>query len=218
VPTINLTDNTRGKYHASGYTYEHSATENVGFSCTVNTGSLGNWQISTDGAWNGIDNCSVSATSGSNGNTITITPDIHASSYAVFFRILNTPRAALLCGSISRASTPTATHGLEVYNSSGVKIISPDSWLTRFAASGTVTQTINAGATSSAINVSGMQNNNSWDVLISQVNLSLTSAVGYVVLNNITVNKYSGYFKITNNNSAGTSSSINNVNYLVTRV
>jgi len=215
VPTINLTDNTRGKYSATGYTYEHSATENVGFSCTVNTGSLGNWQISTDGTWNGIDNCSVSATSGSNGNTITITPDIHASSYAVYFRILNTPRNALLCGSISRASTPTATHGLEVYNSSGVKIISPDSWLTRFAASGTVTQTINAGATSSAINVSGMQNNNSWDVLISHVNKSMTSSSGYVVLNNITVSKYSGYFKITNDNTSG---SINNVDYLVTRV
>lgn len=215
MPTINLTDNTRGKYSATGYTYEQSATENVGFSCTVNTGSLGNWEISTDGTWNGIDNCSVSATSGSNGNTITITPDIHASSYAVYFRILNTPRNALLCGSIARTSTSPATYGLEVYNSSGVKIISPESWLTRFAASGTVTQTINAGATSSAINVSGMQNNNSWDVLISHVNQSMTSASGYVVLNNITVSKYSGYFKITNDNTTG---SINNVNYLVTRV
>ena len=217
MTTINLTDNTTGKYVSSGYVYENSATEGTGFSCTINTGSLGNWQISTDGAWNGIDNCSGSATSGSNGSTITITPDNNESSYSVYFRILNTPRSSLLCGSISKPSTTAATHGLEVYNSSGVKIVSPDSWFTRFAASGTVTQTINAGATSSAIYVSGMQNSNSWDVLISMVNNPMTLASGYVTLNNITVDKYSGYFTITNNNDSSLGS-ITNVVYLVSRI
>lgn len=206
--TINMTDADYGRYETRGFYYEQSGVENTAISVTINTGTFGNWSISYPGTWNGIENCISSAMSGANGQTITITPSQDQSHYAVYF--IAGSRQSLLTGSISRQTVPTPTYGLEVYNASGVKIISPQSLLIRFADSGALAGPLASGATSSPIYVQGMLNDNSWDIIIPIINSVQTDDV---TLNRVTVTKDTGFFTITNN----TSGALSNIVYWVLR-
>jgi hypothetical protein len=83
-------------------------------------------------------------------------------------------------------------YGLEIYNSTGVLVVAVTSRLPRFVATGTVR--VNAGQ-SATIFISGLQNDDSWDVIVSTEPISSNG----VVLASSTV--FSGYFVISNNDA-----------------
>lgn len=85
-----------------------------------------------------------------------------------------------------------APYGLEVYNSTGKLVISITSRLPRFVATGTVR--VNAGQSTNVF-ISGLQNNDSWDVIVSTEPISSNG----IVLASSAV--YSGYFTISNNDA-----------------
>jgi len=79
-------------------------------------------------------------------------------------------------------------YGIEVFNSSGVKVLELSNRVAHFVVTGSIT--VAAGATSN-VTVSGLQNNDSWLVIISD-DEDNTSYLPY------TITKYSGYFSIYN--------------------
>jgi len=79
-------------------------------------------------------------------------------------------------------------YGVEVFNSSGNKVLELSNRVAHFVTTGSIT--IPAGSTSN-VTVSGLQNNDSWLVIISD-DVASTAFLSYVVT------KYSGYFSIYN--------------------
>ena len=82
-------------------------------------------------------------------------------------------------------------YGLEVYASSGTKVITVGSRVTRFVANGTTGSIANGSNTLVAI--SGLANNDTWLVLVEPSTTTLLNQF------NFTVAKLTGQFRITNN-------------------
>jgi hypothetical protein len=61
------------------------------------------------------------------------------------------------------------SHGLEIWNAAGVKTVSYSSDLVREVGSGTLAGTISS-AQNFTINVSGIENNGRWAVILSAIN------------------------------------------------
>lgn len=83
-------------------------------------------------------------------------------------------------------------YGLEIYNESGVAVITITTRLPRFVATGTTL--INAGQ-SKTIFITGLQNSDSWDVVVASEPTPNSSGG----IPTSTVSVYSGYFVINNN-------------------
>ena len=93
---------------------------------------------------------------------------------------------------INDTSTGTPIpYGVEVFNSSGTKLLTITDRLARFVLKGTTT--IAANSTSGNISVPGMENNDSWNVYVTQEDSSWKT---------FTYSKYSGYFTISNTSSS----------------
>ena len=84
-------------------------------------------------------------------------------------------------------------YGIEVFNSSGTKVLELSNRVARFVQTGNG-QAVNASS-SVNISVTGMQNNDSWDVIV----MSETS--GFITF---TISKNTGYFTVTNNSGLNT--------------
>lgn len=83
------------------------------------------------------------------------------------------------------------SYGMEVYASSGTKIITIDSRVTRFVANGTTGSIANGSNT--LVAVSGLANTDTWLVLVEPTTTTLLNQF------NFTVAKLTGQFRITNN-------------------
>jgi hypothetical protein len=77
-------------------------------------------------------------------------------------------------------------YGIEIFNSSGVKVLELSNRVPRFVQNGTGTV---AASSTSTVSVTGMQNNDSWNVFVYE------SGSGFAGL---TVTKNTGSFTITN--------------------
>jgi len=88
------------------------------------------------------------------------------------------------------------SYGIEVNNAAGVNIISMTSRLPRFVVAGTTSA--NSGQTTT-IFVTGMTNNDSWNILVAPIPSSGPSVLAY------DVNKFTGFFTIENTSSVSMS-------------
>lgn len=83
--------------------------------------------------------------------------------------------------------------GIEVYAPNGNTIISISSRVARFAQQGTFTSTANSTVT---INVPNMQNNDSWDVFLTQNTGGIYSGIKYSL--------NTGFFSVRNTSTTNT--------------
>lgn len=97
---------------------------------------------------------------------------------------------------LSLNSVLSGAYGLEIYNSSGTVVISITKRLPRFVASGTTSA--NSGQTATVF-VTGMSNNDSWNVLIAPIPSTGPSVLAY------NVSKFTGFFTIQNTSAVSMS-------------
>lgn len=83
-------------------------------------------------------------------------------------------------------------YGLEIYNESGVAVITITTRLPRFVSTGTVS--VSAGQSQNVF-IAGLQNDDSWNIMVAPLPASSATTLAYSIA------KYSGYFIINNNST-----------------
>ena len=203
--TIDLTDTTKD-FSFDRYQYYVQGTAGSTIQLSVVSNDAWDMYSGNPSNYSFLSNCTISPTSGTAGTTpVTVTLNQDAFDYAIYISILGSPRDALISGSIIQPDLTSSTQGVEVYNSSGVKILDTTSRLIRFVADGSISA-IPASSTSSNITISGMEDSSTW-VVLTEITDPIDSGL------NIEINKYNGYFNIVNPYSSSTLS----LNYWVVR-